>query len=136
MSTSLMFSFDVSFYESLARMAGGEAMLRQYLAEAMQDVVDLLVQAERDAMHWKHPTGRLEASMTGLVDSPYQGQAGSDLPYARRREFGFSGMTDSLGRYYAYDPGAFYMTRALADHEQDIAVRFEQAVNDWLTWLS
>lgn len=67
-------------------------------------------------MHWQHPTGQLEGSLKVQQESPMVTAIGSDLPYARRREEGFSGMTDSRGRYFANDPGEFYMTLTLEDN--------------------
>lgn len=88
-----------------------------------QVAIDLQNKIERyGSAQFKNPTGRLassfrETTLAGGVE------VGSDLPYARRREFGFSGMTDSLGRYYADDPGYFYVQRAISE-EKDLIVQY------------
>ena len=71
-----------------------------------------LVNQSRSNMHWRAPTGALSESIHAIY-SPLEVLVGSDLPYAWRREKGFTGMTDVLGRYYRYDPGQYYLTRAL-----------------------
>ena|SRR5450755_1678121 len=58
--------------------------------------------------HWQNGTDELDNSFYFDGNS-----VTSDLPYARRREEGFSGMTDSLGRFYPNDPGGFYMQQTL-----------------------
>lgn len=60
-------------------------------------------------------TGNLRRGLRAIVDNPMQGRVGVvvSVPYARRRELGFSGMRDSLGRYYPHDPGSFYLRRGL-----------------------
>ncbi len=70
--------------------------------------------------HWTNSSGALEGSFDSVPTYNFTKntstnirEIGSDLPYARRREFGFSGMEDSLGRLYAVDPGGFYMDRSV-----------------------
>jgi hypothetical protein len=73
--------------------------------------------------------GHLRGGINGYVHSPWHGEVGviSAVPYGQRREKGFSGMTDSLGRYYANDPGSFYLRNALHASEPGIAAAFHQA---------
>jgi hypothetical protein len=80
--------------------------------------------------HWQNGTGTLDGSFT-VAARPYGAEAGSDLPYSRRREFGFSGRTDSLGRYYANDPGAFYMQAVL----QDLPTQINQALSSLASYM-
>jgi|SRR5579859_2375353 len=56
-------------------------------------------------------------------------EVGSDLPYARRREFGFSGRTDSRGRYFSNDPGQIYVMEAIVDTEPNIRQYYARALS-------
>lgn len=105
---------------SLARLASLMASARifvpYYTAAMRASVVHVVTESKRVAStSFKNPTGTLMRGITGHVVNPWLGVAGvgKEIPYARRREFGFTGKTDSLGRFYAYDPGAFYMHKGL-----------------------
>lgn len=64
-------------------------------------------------MHWKNPRPVLAGSFGIKRYGPFGREVGSDQPHSRRREFGFSGKSDSLGRHFENDPGAFYMRAAI-----------------------
>lgn len=76
------------------------------------------------------PTGTISRGIKGYVESPYVGVVGvgHEVPYARRREFGFSGQTDALGRTYTNDPGAFYLRDGLEGSRGFIVSAFGGAV--------
>lgn len=58
--------------------------------------------------NWKNGDGTLDNSFF------FDGQrVTTDVIYGRRREMGFSGMSDSLGRFYPSDPGAFFVKTTL-----------------------
>lgn len=57
--------------------------------------------------------GGLKDSVGVEMKSEYLAWIGSPLPYSWRRDRGFSGMTDSLGRFYPDDPGVLYAENAL-----------------------
>lgn len=59
-------------------------------------------------MTFINPTGPNEDALQESMDSPYEGWMGSDHPASRRLNWGFSGMTDSLGRYFAEWPIGTY----------------------------
>lgn len=96
---------------AIAKLAGVMPRSSLFAAQAVGKVIVGMIPSETN---WMNPTGTLDTSFTVLA-RPYGAEAGSDLPYSRRREFGFSGKTDRLGRYYAHDPGAFYMQKTLQD---------------------
>lgn len=68
---------------------------------------------------------------------------GNNVPYARRREFGFDDQRDSLNRYFPQDPkdpakraNMFYMRRALDDSRPFIATTLWGSVDVALRVLS
>lgn len=60
--------------------------------------------------------------------SSFKAMLYTDLPYSWRREEGFSGKTDSLGRYYANDPGTHYMRKSLSRNKSIIKAAFTSEV--------
>lgn len=89
---------------------------------------------------FKNPTGALEDNTDINVFSHelpvISGEVANDFPYAFRREYGFSGMTDSLGRFYPEDPGVFYMGSALVSDYDWIRKKFQWAINKALKELA
>lgn len=121
------FSFAPEALKEIAAFAGFSVLLDPEMQIAMQQGGQLLIQGMQDAMDWKEPTGTLEDSFS-VQATPYELQIGSNVAYARRRNYGFSGMTDALGRYYPYDPGAFYVEAGVAATEQQILQLFDTAL--------
>ncbi|MGH7748879.1 MAG: hypothetical protein ACREQ5_29570 [Candidatus Dormibacteria bacterium] len=70
-----------------------------------------------------NPTGPLEDAFEKSIEDGI-GVLANTSPYALRRNDGFSGMTDSLGRYYPSDPGIHYMEFALQISEPFIETTF------------
>lgn len=122
----LSLEFSPDSLREIARFAGIPALLAPQVQAAMDQGAEIIVAASQGNMHWKNPTGRLEASMHRIVQTPYSIIVGSDLPYARRRELGFSG-TDSRGRTYN-DKGAFFLTQAIEDNERTVLILLDDAV--------
>lgn len=120
-------SFTPASLSEIARLYGFPVYMSEEVQVAMQEGGQLLVQAAQDNMDWMQPTGALEDSMQIMSQSPYELEVGSPLPYSRRREFGFSGMVDSLGRYYPHDPGAYYLEAAAYQEGQNVLVLIEEA---------
>lgn len=131
MSADIKFSVDIQNGAQIAaRLLGYGGYLETEMYLAMDDIVQMMIPVVQGNMHWMHPTGDLESSIdedSRVIDA-WHAEIGSSLPYAARREWGFSGMTDSLGRYYADDPGAYYLSMALTDHQSDIQERINYAV--------
>jgi hypothetical protein len=83
--------------------------------------------------------GTLETNFTQDVEETGNGVKGyliNDSPYAWRREEGFSGKTDSLGRFYQNDPGIGYMANTVLMKDDDMVLIFERAVSDALDELA
>lgn len=123
----------------IARLIAVEAKFTEYFLTAMRACVVKVQGAAKDnaASRFMQPTGNLLRNIQGYVPSPYLGAVGvtRSVPYARRRELGFSGMTDSLGRYYPDDPGAYYLHDALKDNEPFIAETFAAATEMTTNWV-
>ncbi|MBF6591860.1 MAG: HK97 gp10 family phage protein [Ktedonobacterales bacterium] len=107
----------------------GPTFARFYTA-AMREAVNLVqhrAQANAPVL-----TGALRRGIRGYVRSPWLGEVGviSSIPYAMRREFGFDGLTDSLGRTYAAGDPLYtnpdkrshmqYLHRALHDSQPEV----------------
>jgi hypothetical protein len=80
---------------------------------------------------FKSDNERFLDSTHSSVDSPYQAQFWSEAPYAQRLEYGFSGLTDALGRYYPEWPAGRYAatgyrwaTRAAELSKKSIEIAF------------
>jgi hypothetical protein len=119
-------AFDEASLRNIARLMGAEARLVTESESALDDISDEILAEIPRQMHWKHSSGALADSFGRVTRASYR-EVGSDLPYARRRNFGFSGRTDSLGRTYRNDPGAFYAQRALAVVDPQVTPRLVQA---------
>ena len=127
--TSIGFSVDLEGAKLAASLLGVSSLLADEMAAAMTDIEIMLVDDVMGSMHWQNPTGDLEDSiLTDSSSSTWSAKIGSALPYTQRRERGFSGMTDSLGRYYPDDPGAFFLEDTLDADTDYINQRIQQAV--------
>ncbi len=113
--TTLHISMDKESLRRIKNLVEFEQILQKRLRTAMELSLDELdTQAAKNMeAGFKNPTGDLRWSLTPKVHSPFEAELFTESPYAWRREEGFSGMTDSLGRYYAHDPGIHYMAEAI-----------------------
>ena len=108
------------------RMLGaGEATL----AALQRESVDYM-----DAT-FHNPTGQLADSLEPQMFSPWEGQLATNMPYGRRREWGFSGMTDSLGRLYPDDPGIEYFEHSIEVKTDEITGYYETGINQTIADL-
>lgn len=128
-------SFDPAALSEIAQFAGFSVYLSDEVQSALTSAGSILVASVQGNMHWMNPTGALEASIHVVNDSPYEIEVGSDLPYARRREFGFTGMVDSLGRYFPYDPPAYYFAAAASQEHDNVLRLIDEAVEKALNRL-
>jgi len=82
-----------------------------------------------------NPTGPLEDSLSEDMETPYRGWMGSDSEYARRRNWGFVGMYDSLGRGPYSDEGIEYMEYAINDMTPEIEGYYVKAINSAIAFM-
>lgn len=137
MSMNFSASFDPASLKQIAALAGLNILLTPEVQAAMSQGGDLFIagmQAEM-AAKFKNPTGTLAGSLQKIITSPFEIQVGSPLPYAWRRDQGFSGMTDRLGRYYPHDPGIAYVSGAEQTQSQAILRLLDAAVSTVLGGL-
>lgn len=101
-------------------------VLEKHVMQAMKfSIMGLQSDAQSKAPYL---SGALQDSIQPYYFSAFKAMVYSDLPYSWRREEGFSGMTDSLGRYYPNDPGAHYMRKSLSRNKRIIKAAFESEV--------
>lgn len=134
-------TFDPASMARIAALVNAQPTFARYNLSAIRDSVNLVNQkAQQNAPVL---TGALRRAIRGQVVSPWLGKVGvlGNIPYARRREFGFDNQHDRLGRYYPRDPldstlskdgmparsHMFYLNRALQDSRPFIAARFRAA---------
>lgn len=126
----LALAFQPNLLGVLAQFSQFDATLKKYLATATERGASYILDKGVANQHWQNPRPVLQDSF-GVVMLDYKSALiGSPEPHARRREFGFTGMTDSLGRFYPHDPGAFFMTEAIADENTllDVAQAYIDAI--------
>jgi hypothetical protein len=124
--------FDAVSMARLGQLAKFEAWLAaSFIGEAMPQSLDELEQASQSMMfgNFINPTGNVESSFTKTVDSPWRAELGNDAPYAQRLNYGFSGMTDSLGRTYSFWPAYHWAQGAIEMATPYITDIFKGAVN-------
>lgn len=123
-------SLDPESLAAVTQLMGMGALLDPAIQNALTQAGELIVTTAQTNTWtvFDHPTGQLASSIYFWVVSPSEVAVGVGVPYGRRREYGFSGMTDSLGRYYAYDPGKPYLEPALAEDTEMILMLVAQGV--------
>ena len=134
MSMDFSMGFDPGSLAQIARLAGFSALLDPEIVAALAWSGELVVTTAR-ANTWRvfaNPTGNLADSIYFHMAGPMEAEVAVGVPYGRRREYGFSGMTDALGRFYPYDPAKPYLEPALEEDIPLIQARMELACNNAL----
>jgi hypothetical protein len=124
-------SMDPGSLSALTQLQGFAGLLNPAVVEGLRQSGVLLVNAAQ-ANTWNvfaNPTGDLADSIYFYVISPTEVAVAVGVPYGRRRENGYSGFTDALGRYYPNDPAKPYLTPAVDDNTQEIQEIMEMAMN-------
>jgi len=126
--------FDPASMETIGRMALFDVYLAEEMAPAMEEAGKLVTEAAQENT-WRvfaHPTGELAGSLAPEPLGPFEVGMVAGVPYAWRRERGFSGMTDSLGRYFANDPAKPYAAPALDANADKVVLLMDRAIER--TW--
>lgn len=114
----------------IAQLVGFAALLAPEVQAALSEGAQRVAEAAqaKTSQVFANPSGALADSIAPLTDSPFEVQVQVGVPYGRRRELGFSGKTDSLGRFYPYDPAKPYLEPALQENEQAVLGLVEEAL--------
>lgn len=123
-------SLDPGSLDAITQMLGFQALLDPAIQDALSKAGNLVVTTAQTNTWtvFANPTGNLAASIYFWVASPTEVDVAVGVPYGRRRELGFSGRTDSLGRYYAFDPGKPYLEPAMQEDTDMILMYVAQGV--------
>jgi hypothetical protein len=131
--------------EDIQAFQNFESILEEYLMYSMGMSANRLlgtIQTITD-QRFAHPTGALSHQFARPFPTIYSEHLPVmsaalifDSPYALRRNYGFSGMTDSLGRTFTSDPGIFYAEDALIEDRDWIKKNFQKNVNAALRELT
>lgn len=139
MSMDINLNFDAASIAKLRRLPDFDSWLAAlYQAEAMPRSLDELEQASQAMMmaNFKNPTGNVETKFRKFVRTPWRGILGNYEPYARRLNYGFSGMTDSLGRYYQFWPDYHWAEGAIEMATPYIQGHFQDSVQQAIDEVS
>ena len=121
-------TFDAASLARMATLVNAAPIFAAAYQTAMGACVAKVVTESKNvaSTSFANPTGTLMRGITGYVETPWRGivGVGQQVPYARRREYGFSGMTDALGRTYTDDPGAMYLHQGLENSRTFIRSAF------------
>ena len=90
----------------IARMEQAELMLNSALLASYPSALDEVQKAATEYMLsvFMNPTGEAETAWERQIMSPFEAILTNTSPYGQRLDYGFSGMTDKLGRYFAAWP--------------------------------
>lgn len=126
MSMELFAELDPESEAAIARLAN-PALLDPALINMLQQTTEDMQQAATDYMYatFINPQGGVENAWEPQVQSTTLATLTNTAPYARRLNFGFSGMTDSLGRTYSYWPDYHWAEAALAKVTPDVESYFQ-----------
>lgn len=128
------FSFDGGTLRRMAMLMNTAPVFERFYMVAMNQSVNMVNRRAQE--NAPVLTGTLRRAIRGKVLNPYLGQVGvlATVPYARRREYGFDGRTDALGRFYPMDPvdpdkraHMFYLRRALQTSQPEINALYRTA---------
>ena len=137
MALTARITLDAATLQEIARIASWEVALgQQMIAAQTQNMYDLEHLAQ-DWMwtHFKNPTGRMEEAFDFLVDGR-QARLENTVPYSQRRNYGFSGRTDALGRFYPHDPGILWAENAAQLSIPYVEKNVRGAINRTITGVS
>lgn len=128
----------LAIMERIREFANFDAVLEPAFRKAMDTSTSMMQAFASDYMwsHFNNPTGPLEDAMQSETISGYQGVVWNESPYAFRREYGFSGKTDSLGRFFPHDPGIAYMQQTMILLQYKVLEQFEIMAEQALKQLS
>lgn len=133
-SLDIELGFDPASLAALAKLEDFEPLLAAHLQVAMKESLDLLRYEATYFMFgtFQNPSGAADSAENAwrrTVSSPYRAILTNLSKYGQRLHYGFSGMTDSLGRYYAYWPAYHWAENAVDLATPGVTDVFTREVN-------
>lgn len=134
--SSFSLGFDAASLIKLAKLARFKALLDPGLEYALYEAGEVIAQTAQmnTWLVFDNPTGALADSIGVTAPSATEVDITSGEPYWRRRERGFEGMYDSLGRGPFHDPAKPYLQPAVDTELPAIQAMFGNAIT--VTWGS
>ena len=128
---SMNVALDAASLATLHNFSNYQALLEPELLKAMDRGISLLQATATDEMYnlFQNPTGQAEEAWDTSVQSAYLAIAANTAPYAQRLDYGFSGLTDSLGRYFPYWPAYYWAESTVMDAADQVAAQFQAAID-------
>jgi hypothetical protein len=127
------FAFEPDSLDKIKKFENWQQILEEELVKA-HEKADALLQMRAKKIA-PYQSGELYDHFDVNPISPYESTVFNDSPYAWRREEGFSGMTDSLGRYFPVDKGTYYMAITLQMNTTNVGKLFGTALDSALARL-
>jgi hypothetical protein len=124
---------DTESLATLVQLQGFGALLHPEIQQALIKSGQILVEAAQ-ANTWEvfdNPTGVLADSIVFYVTGPEEVAVSVGVPYGHRREYGFVGQIDSLGRVGS-DRARPYLIPAMEANESTVLSLIEAATNNAL----
>jgi hypothetical protein len=123
---------DTSSLQQIIRLQGFAGLLNPEIREALIEGGGLIARtaagnARRVFTH--NSPGGLADNIYPWLTSQTELEIRVAKIHGRRREYGFTGMTDSLGRFYPYDPAKPYLAPAMEQEGPIVEKLFQMAVN-------
>jgi hypothetical protein len=112
---TLNVALDEASLAHIAHMAQAELMLNSALLASYPSALDEVQKAATEYMLgvFMHPTGEAETAWEQQIMSPFEAVLTNTSAYGQRLNYGFSGLTDSRGRYYPYWPAYHWAENAV-----------------------
>lgn len=110
-------SFQSNLLGVMSQFSQFQETLKKHIATATETAAGVIGEAQVTDMWatFNDPTGPLEDSVSVELQNEYLAWIGPTLIYGPRRNWGFSGMTDSAGRFFPWDPGIYYAEFSITD---------------------
>lgn len=126
---------DTHSLQEIVRLQGFAALLQPKIREALIEGgtrIAKKAQSNARSVFTHNSPGGLADSIYPYLASPSELEIRVPKPYGRRREKGFSGMTDALGRYYTHDPAKPYLAPAMESEGPYVERMFAEAFSNAL----
>lgn len=122
----------------LSRLQNYQAAFKTHVLKGLWRSVEVLETTAVGYMwdHFQNPTGQLENAFTWGILDWNRVYLDNTQPYARRRNWGFSGMTDSLGRTYLDDPGIYWAENSIETVSSEVEDIFQEEMQDAINGIA